>query len=47
MVVTEVSQFREQASPDRERPLILQEERAIGILTELNTVLAAAQDNLM
>ena len=47
MIVTEVANYRQQASADRERPLILQEERAIGILTELNKILAVAQDNVM
>jgi len=47
MIVTEVAAYRQQASPDRERPLILQEERAIGILTELNKILSVAQDNVM
>lgn len=47
MLVAEVAAFRANASPDRDKPLSLQEERAIGILAELNKTLAVAQDNVM
>jgi len=47
MLVTEVAGYRASASPDRDKPLSLQEERAIGVLAELNKTLAVAQDNVM
>ncbi|MDX2082255.1 MAG: hypothetical protein SFU53_15835 [Terrimicrobiaceae bacterium] len=46
MLVTDVSLMRESAPASRQNELIQREERAIGVLTELNKILAAAQDNV-
>ncbi len=47
MLVADIATMQENADPARAQKLAADEERAMAILTELNKVLAYAQDNLM
>lgn len=47
MLVTDVSAMRMSAPASRSNELMLREERAIGVLTELNKILSSAQNNVM
>ena len=47
MLVADIATMQENADPSRAQKLAADEERAMAILTELNKVLAYAQDNLM
>lgn len=47
MLVADIANMQENADPVRAQKLAADEERAMAVLTELNKVLAYAQDNLM
>lgn len=47
MLVREIAAMQDTADPARVEQLVRLEERAVAILTELNRVLGAAQNNVM